>query len=106
METEVSIRAFRAIDDIETCLKFVAGHQKVLENHGIYNVTSSSHQWMYSPSVFVIVVESLDIVEYGQSQSQRLGFKPSAFFNFSFKTVRAVTVFLISLAFFESCASR
>ena len=60
METEVSIRAFRAIDDIETCLKFVAGHQKVLENHGIYNVTSSSHQWMYSPSVFVIVVESLD----------------------------------------------
>ncbi|MEP6684530.1 MAG: hypothetical protein ABJA35_14770 [Parafilimonas sp.] len=60
MDTEVRIRAFRAIDDSETCLKFILGHQKVLENHGIYNVTSSVVEWMYSPSVFVIVVESLD----------------------------------------------
>src|ERR1700710_2144535 len=60
METEVRIRAFRATDDSETCLKFILGHQKVLENHGIYNVTSSVVEWMYSPSVFVIVVESLD----------------------------------------------
>lgn len=60
MDTEVRIRAFRAVDDSETCLKFIWGHQKVLENHGIYNVTSSVVEWMYSPSVFVIVVESLD----------------------------------------------
>jgi len=60
METEVRIRAFRATDDSETCLKFILGHQKVLENHGIHNVTSSTLEWMYSPAVFVIVVESLD----------------------------------------------
>ena len=60
METEVRIRAFRAVDDRETCLKFVLGHQKVLENHGIYNVTSSTIEWIESPSVFVVVVESLD----------------------------------------------
>jgi hypothetical protein len=60
METEIQIRAFRATEDSETCLKFILDHQKVLENHGIYKVTSSSVDWMYSPAVFVIVVESLD----------------------------------------------
>lgn len=60
METEVRIRAFRATDDYDTCLRYVAGHQKVLENHGVKNVTTSAADWMYSPSVFVIVVESLD----------------------------------------------
>jgi hypothetical protein len=60
MEPEVRIRAFRATDDSETCLRFILGHQKVLENHGIYNVTSSAVEWMYNSSVFVIVVESLD----------------------------------------------
>lgn len=60
METEIQIRAFRATSDAETCLKFILGHQKVLENHGIYKVTSSVVDWMYSSSVFVIVVESPD----------------------------------------------
>src|ERR1700745_3592912 len=60
METEIRIRAFRAVDDSETCLKYILGHQKVLENHGIYNVTSSVVEWMYNAAVFVIVVESLD----------------------------------------------
>ncbi|MBV9961667.1 MAG: hypothetical protein JO072_05415 [Parafilimonas sp.] len=60
METEVRIRAFRATDDSESCLRFILGHQKVLENHGVHNVTSAVVDWMYNPSVFVIVVESLD----------------------------------------------
>jgi hypothetical protein len=60
MDKEIRIRAFRATDDIETCLKFISGHQKVLENHGVRNVTSSTAEWIYSPAVFVIVVESLD----------------------------------------------
>ena len=60
METEVQIRAFRATTDPETCLKFILGHQKVLENHGIYKVTSSAVDWMYNPAVFVLAVESLD----------------------------------------------
>lgn len=60
METEIIIRAFRATDDKETCIKFIDGHRKVLENHGINKVTSSNDDWMYSKSVFVIVVETMD----------------------------------------------
>jgi hypothetical protein len=60
MDTEIQIRAFRAMHDPDTCLRFILGHQKVLENHGIYKVSSSAVDWMYSPSVFVIVVESMD----------------------------------------------
>jgi len=71
METEIRIRAFRAINDSETCLKYISGHQKVLENHGIFNVSSSLDEWMYSPSVFVIVVESLDKTKlYGGARIQ------------------------------------
>ncbi len=60
METELRIRAFRATDDRETCLKFYEGHKKVLENHGIFKVTSSTPEWMESPSVFLVVVETMD----------------------------------------------
>ena len=60
METEIRIRAFRATDDFETCLKFYEGHKRVLEQHGVGQVTSSTAEWMYSPSVFVIVVETID----------------------------------------------
>lgn len=60
METQIRIRAFRASDDYETCLKFCEGHKKVLENHGIYKVTSSNQDWVYSKSVFVVVVEDMD----------------------------------------------
>ncbi len=60
MLTSLRIRAFRANDDPATCAKFIEGHSKVLENHGIGKVTSSKDTWAESPSVFVIVVESLD----------------------------------------------
>lgn len=60
MEENIRIRAFRAVDDLESCTRFIYGHQKVLENHGINKVTSSSEDWMYWPSVYVIVVESMD----------------------------------------------
>jgi hypothetical protein len=60
MITEVRIRAFRATDDELACTRFIDGHKKVLENHGINKVTSSNSDWMTSPSVFVVVVETLD----------------------------------------------
>ena len=60
MNTDIKIRAFRATDDPETCAKFIEGHSKVLENHGISKVTSSNDSWAESPAVFVIVVETLD----------------------------------------------
>ena len=57
MVTEVRIRAFRAIDEPETCQLFIDGHKKVLENHGINKVTSSSNDWSTLESVYVVVVE-------------------------------------------------
>lgn len=60
MNTDIRIRAFRATDDPETCEKFIEGHRKVLEHHGILKVTSSNDEWATRRSVFVVVVETLD----------------------------------------------
>ncbi len=60
METEIRIRAFRAPDDIETCKKFVIGHRRVLEIFGIANITTNTEDWMFSRSIFVVVVETMD----------------------------------------------
>jgi len=57
---EVRLRAFRAIDEPDTCALFVEGHTNVLEAIGVKKVTSSKSEWTLNPAVFVIVVESLD----------------------------------------------
>lgn len=59
-QPEVRIRAFRAVDDPESSQKFIDGHRKVLEVHGVKKVTSANHAWAHNPAVFVIIVESLD----------------------------------------------
>ncbi len=58
--TSVRIKAFRAINDFASCRKFIEGHRKVLDNHGISKITSANDEWAYNPSVFVVLVESLD----------------------------------------------
>ncbi len=60
MTNEIRIRAFRATEDLETCEKFITGHRKVLEIYGIANISTNTLNWIYNPSIFVIVVESLD----------------------------------------------
>lgn len=57
---QVRLRAFRAIDDPETCMRFIEGHQHVLEVYNLKMVTSANYEWIKNPAVFVIVVESLD----------------------------------------------
>ncbi|HVZ26582.1 MAG TPA: hypothetical protein VG842_11025 [Sediminibacterium sp.] len=59
-DIEIRIRAFRSVDDPETCQKFIDGHRTVLEYHGVVKVTSSNNEWAQNPAVFVIVVESMD----------------------------------------------
>ena len=60
MNTDIRIRAFRATEDPDTCKKFIEGHRKVLSIYGIENITTNTDDWMYNPSIFVIVVETLD----------------------------------------------
>lgn len=57
---EVRLRAFRAIDDPETCQLFVEGHEHVLTSIGVTKVTSSKNEWINNPGAFVMIVESLD----------------------------------------------
>ncbi|MES2006341.1 MAG: hypothetical protein V4450_17620 [Bacteroidota bacterium] len=60
LDTDIRIRAFRAVDDPQTCQHFIDGHRIVLEHHGIRKVTSSNDEWSKNPAVFVIVVENMD----------------------------------------------
>ncbi|MGF7081202.1 hypothetical protein [Mucilaginibacter sp. UYCu711] len=57
---EVRLRAFRAIDEPETCALFIEGHTHVLTNIGVTKVSYSKNEWVNNPGAFVMVVESLD----------------------------------------------
>lgn len=71
---QIRIRAFRAIDEPETCQRFVEGHQHVLSVFNLEMVTSAKHAWMSNPAVFVLVVESLDGLRlYGGARIQVAG---------------------------------
>ncbi len=59
-EPEVRLRAFRAIDEPETCELFIEGHTHVLTSIGVTKVTSSKNEWTKNPAAFVMIVESLD----------------------------------------------
>lgn len=59
-EIDLRIRAFRSIDDRMACLKYVEGHEKVLEEYGVPKVTSAKAQWVDNPDVYPIVAESSD----------------------------------------------
>lgn len=56
----IKLRLYRAIDDPESCQKFIIGHRHVLENIGVTKVTSSKDAWMYNPGVYVLIVEDSD----------------------------------------------
>lgn len=59
-EIKLNIKAFRASDDIETCLKYVEGHMDVLRIFGITMITTANTEWFDDPNSYVIVVESED----------------------------------------------
>ncbi len=59
-EKDIRIRAFRATDDTETCLKFIEGHKKVLAIFGLENITTNNDNWINNPSIFVVVVEPMN----------------------------------------------
>lgn len=52
-----TFRAFRAIDDRDSCENFLKGHINVLTDYGITNITTNNKDWMMNPNVYVIVVE-------------------------------------------------
>ena len=53
----LSIRVFRAIDDLKSCEKFAEGHANVLKDYGVTKVTSARTDWFFNPGVYVVLVE-------------------------------------------------
>jgi hypothetical protein len=56
----IRIRAFRAVDEPESCEKFVEGHMKILKVFDIAMITSANVEWFKDPLTYVIAAESTD----------------------------------------------
>ena len=56
----IRIRAFRAMDEIESCIKFVEGHMKILKVFDIAMITSANVEWFNDPMTYVIAAESTE----------------------------------------------
>lgn len=57
---KIKIRAFRAINEYETCVKYKEGHVAVLKDYGISNVTSSKDQWINNPNMYCVIAETIN----------------------------------------------
>lgn len=67
----VRIHAFRAIDDIEACYRFIKGHTKILEIYGVTRVTSLKTDWITNAGTIVVLVENEDRTKtYGGARIQ------------------------------------
>jgi hypothetical protein len=56
----VRFRAFRPVDEPETCRRYLAGHVQVLTDYGITNITTNNNIWTTSKAVYAVVAESED----------------------------------------------
>ena len=57
MSERLCFRAFRAIEEPETCIRFRDGHVSVLKDYGITNITTNNDEWMRNPNIYGIVAE-------------------------------------------------
>lgn len=63
MIEKLKFRAFRAINEHDTCLRYKAGHVDVLKDYGITNVTSNNDEWMHNPNIYCVIAEIADTGE-------------------------------------------
>lgn len=56
----IKIRVFRAVDEPETCSRWIEGHVKLLTAFGITSITSARQKWVDNPATYVIIAESPD----------------------------------------------
>ncbi len=61
----LTIRAFRAIDEENTCLRYMEGHARVLTDYGITNISTNNATWKENPSVYGIIAEDEEGVVVG-----------------------------------------
>ncbi len=71
---DIRIRAFKAVDDMNSCQTYVKGHMEVLKVFGITMITTANIEWFINPNVVVIVAESLDGSKmYGGMRIHKMG---------------------------------
>jgi hypothetical protein len=63
MNEHIIFRAFRAIDELDSCKRFLEGHVRVLKDYGITNITTNNDEWMTNPNMYCIVALSADKTE-------------------------------------------
>lgn len=56
----IRLRAFRAIDEEDSCYEFADGHKKVLEGFNLGNITTNNVSWAYNPNVYVIMAHETE----------------------------------------------
>jgi len=49
------IRAYRAIDEAESCADYIKRHVQVLKDYGIENVTSNNNTWVDNPNMYCFI---------------------------------------------------
>ncbi len=54
----LKIRAFRAIDEPDTCLRYMEGHARVLTDYGITSISTNNSTWKDNPSVYGVIAET------------------------------------------------
>lgn len=54
----IRIKAYRAIDNLELCMKYAREHRRVLESFNLTNLTTNNNNWAYNPDVYVVVAFS------------------------------------------------
>ena len=57
---KIKIRAFKAINEYNTCIKYKEHHIAVLKDYGITNVTSSNDDWIKNPNMYCIIAETVE----------------------------------------------
>ena len=53
----VRIRAFRAVNEYETCQEYLKGHMQVLIDYNVMKVTSYNKTWITNPCTYVLIAE-------------------------------------------------
>ncbi len=57
MNAPITIRAFRAVDEPETCEQFFEGHVNVLRSYGVDPISSAKREWFINPAVYGLIAE-------------------------------------------------
>lgn len=59
-DLNIRIRVFKAVDDLESSLKYINGHRRVLEDHGFTHLTTNNEVWYTNPNVICLIAEIND----------------------------------------------